>query len=337
MGCGASIAENCTYFESAGTEVGQCSLEVCPCSTGISQMRLDFTNFVVTGPSISTVTVGQSTAGVLNGKGIGYSFQTNCLTDTFSVRSSSGGGRYSPPTICGTNTNEHMYADMSDDDCNSLDFALGHTGVGATIPTRSFSIKVTQIACDSNLRAPQGCTQWYYGATTNTVRTFNYADKKGLHLANQNQNICIRQERGNCKICWSAQEATDFDVSGKFDTMKALVGTSKQLAGNSCCSYKTDGMGTKGYDCLLIPGALKTDLTPIGVAANAFGATMFCGQSKGLGTVKSGTASKTICSKTEPFRIQFVSDGIESLNEGKADAVPESSGFQLAYIMSAVC
>ena len=31
---------------------------------------------------------------------------------------------------------------MSDDDCNSLDFALGHTGVGATIPTRSFSIKV---------------------------------------------------------------------------------------------------------------------------------------------------------------------------------------------------
>ena len=123
-------------------------------------------------------------------------------------------------------------------------------------------------------------------------------------------------------------------------------------------------MGTKGYDCLLIPGALKTDLTPIGVAANAFGATMFCGQSKGLGTVKSGTASKTICcksvysascpnslyrfyeiilftfdilAKTEPFRIQFVSDGIESLNEGKADAVPESSGFQLAYIMSAVC
>ena len=35
-----------------------------------------------------------------------------------------------------------VYADMSDDDCNSLDFALGHTGVGATIPTRSFSIKV---------------------------------------------------------------------------------------------------------------------------------------------------------------------------------------------------
>ena len=119
-------------------------------------------------------------------------------------------------------------------------------------------------------------------------------------------------------------------------------------------------MGTKGYDCVLIPGALKSDATsPI---ATAIGATMFCGQSKGLGSKKSGDASKTVCcksvctfiqqnsfyqfyeiilfifkilAKTEPFRIQFVSDGIESLNEGKADGVTESSGFQLAYIMSA--
>ena len=35
-----------------------------------------------------------------------------------------------------------VYADMSDDKCNSLDFALGNTGLDATIPTRSFTIKV---------------------------------------------------------------------------------------------------------------------------------------------------------------------------------------------------
>ena len=28
-------------------------------------------------------------------------------TDTFSVRGNSGSGQNSPPTICGTNTNEH--------------------------------------------------------------------------------------------------------------------------------------------------------------------------------------------------------------------------------------
>ena len=35
-----------------------------------------------------------------------------------------------------------VYADMSDDECNSLDFMFGATGVQATIPTRSFTIKV---------------------------------------------------------------------------------------------------------------------------------------------------------------------------------------------------
>ena len=55
-------------------------------------------------------------------------------------------------------------------------------------------------------------------------------------------------------------------------------------------------MGTKGYDCVLIPGALKSDATsPIGTA---IGATMFCGQSKGLGSKKSGDASKTVCCKS---------------------------------------
>ena len=97
----------------------------------------------------------------------------NFSTDTFTVRSSSQSGQNSPPTICGTNTNEHselslflsfyindyedickpsnitwfsfeitVYADMNDDDCNSLDFALGTTGIDATIPTRTFNIKV---------------------------------------------------------------------------------------------------------------------------------------------------------------------------------------------------
>ena len=41
-----------------------------------------------------------------------------------------------------------------------------------------------------------------------------------------------------------------------------------------------------------------------------------------------------ILAKTEPFSIQFLSDAIEAANEGKVDGVTESSGFQLAYIMS---
>ena len=42
-----------------------------------------------------------------------------------------------------------------------------------------------------------------------------------------------------------------------------------------------------------------------------------------------------ILGKRTPFHLTFVSDQIESQKESLADGVPESSGFQLAFIMSA--
>lgn len=41
----------------------------------------------------------------------------------------------------------------------------------------------------SNL-APRGCTQFHFGTIMGMVNTFNFAS--GVHLANQNQNICVR-------------------------------------------------------------------------------------------------------------------------------------------------
>ena len=100
---------------------------------------------------------------------------------------------------------------MEDSQCNSLDFQLGTTGIDATLPTnRGWNIKVlallnlygicipispytlilisddfiqiTQIDCNSELRAPQGCTQWFYGSNSQDVRTFNFNAGQGLHL-----------------------------------------------------------------------------------------------------------------------------------------------------------
>ena len=97
------------YFYS----LGACSLEICPCSSGIcqvwwfqtlyfrcnlkifclkwltdflilfkfyTQMRLDFFQFVVTGPSTSTITQTGTVGGLLTPNiGIPYSLQTQCL------------------------------------------------------------------------------------------------------------------------------------------------------------------------------------------------------------------------------------------------------------------
>ena len=80
----------------------------------------------------------------------------------------------------------------ADEACNSLDFQFGNVARGITaIPTRSFSIRVTQYSCNYNNLAPSGCDQYFFGPTaTNQIASFNFAG--GRHLANQHQTVCIR-------------------------------------------------------------------------------------------------------------------------------------------------
>ena len=58
-----------------------------------------------------------------------------------------------------------------------------------------------------------------------------------------------------------------------------------------CCGYGSNGMGTNGFDCVMIPGAEKSVAPSTALAFNAF-----CGKSAGLVTVK-GMTAKTICCK----------------------------------------
>ena len=211
MGCGTTTSENTTYFEETSvSNTGGCSMEVCKCDTNICQIRLDFQTFVISGPSTDTTTVVEVLNGdvVIAAGGVDAAQAGRCLTDTFSV-----GNQRTVPSICGTNTGAHVYFDASES-CNTLDFQFGNDAVGiASVATRSFSIKVSQMACDDDNLPPQGCTQYYYGTSgTNQVRSFNFDG--GRHLADQHQVVCVRRESGNCRICWSADAATDVSVSG---------------------------------------------------------------------------------------------------------------------------
>ena len=78
------------------------------------------------------------------------------------------------------------------------------------------------------------------------------------------------------------------------------------LTQNQCCGYGTDGLGTNGYDCVVIPGALKSSEGAIQ------GRDKLCGRSKGLVTADTeDAAAATICSRQCPFSIQFLSDNYE--------------------------
>merc|ERR1711963_235015 len=292
-GCGSVSSENCTYFEVNGANSGDCNARICKCSSDICQMRLDFTNFVISGPSTISTSIGKIVGGSVGATGKEVSQKTTCATDSFSISNAP-----SVPTICGTLTGDHVYFDTTND-CHDLSFNFGQSAIGTTIPTRAFTIKVSQISCfDSVNRAPPGCTQWYRGNSgTGQLKTFNF--DQGIHLANQNQIMCVRRESGNCRICWYTAADTDVQLSGK--NTKTAKGVTKP---SSCCGYGADGMQTAGvYDCLIIPGALKA-------ADNAEAPSKNCGGGKGLVTV-TNEASKTICSKATPFRLEFISDAYE--------------------------
>jgi hypothetical protein len=54
----------------------------------------------------------------------------------------------------------------------------------------NLGFQITQISCYDANKAPAGCTQWFYGSTTGTINSYNYANL--VQLANQQQSICIR-------------------------------------------------------------------------------------------------------------------------------------------------
>jgi len=315
LSCGSTIAENNTYWESGGSEVGSCGVTICPCSTNICKLRLDFDSFTIAGPSTLTVTSVLLLNGQVVNEGTAtHSGATQCATDVFSV---SNPGGVAPPTICGSNSNEHMYVDSSDQ-CNELSMLLGTTAVGTTLPTRSWTIRVTQIECGSDNLPPAGCTQYFFGSDTGTVNTYNY--NGGFHLASQNQVQCIRREKGNCKICYAATALTDFSVSGSAIAAKFT---------QPCCSYGADGVAGY-YDCVIIDGISTTGGKLLGKTFNNV-----CGLG-GLGTKAeaiTANTQKTLCTKRQPFKLTFQSDDFENAENEVQKANPQI-GYKLAYTMS---
>ena len=69
------------------------------------QLRMDFSTFVIAGPTTLTTTVAKELGGSMGtAAGSPVNLATECLTDTFSMTGPAGSV---PPIICGTNSGEH--------------------------------------------------------------------------------------------------------------------------------------------------------------------------------------------------------------------------------------
>lgn len=277
---------------------GDCGLNVIPVSDDICMLRLDFTGFVISGPSTLTVhtgrrRLGQPTEALADAYLLqGVNWATNCFTDSFYVQGASPSSN--PPVICGTNTGHHMYVEADVDRGNKLMFHFADMatvvpaitrGIG-TLATRTWDITISHIECTSLTLPPVGCTKYFWNAAGRAnLNNYNFVTGDALasiHLASQHERMCIRRERGKCVGCFSAA-AGDFDVSGGNEQT-----ASHFTIANACCGYLTqqaivdvaaanaeangDGNaagGQYGWDCVIIPGAYFLTNTNAGVTDEA--------------------------------------------------------------------
>ena len=81
-----------------------------------------------------------------------------------------------------------------------------------------------------------------------------------------------------------------------------VLKNNRQILLRDALTIDYKGTKTMGYDCVMIPGAVQEDLTPLQSAAGGgktIRASHFCGNEIGLGgTKKVGAAAKTVCSKS---------------------------------------
>jgi len=213
--CGATVKQNLTYLiQDVTTNPGliSCPYTICPISKAVNRIRLDLNKFTIAGPVAHADQTGAAANTLNTGSSVG-----DCAIDTFVV--SSGGGGKSSPVICGTNSNQHIYVDTDGENCITASFVFG----GDTLE-REYDIRVLQYDTTNQMGGPQGCLQYFLGATEpphgGIITSFNWQFRfvndgdpttapvldvqNTIHLSNQNYDICVRRTAGACAICWAA-------------------------------------------------------------------------------------------------------------------------------------
>ena len=262
--CGGSSSTNNTYLEQTTTTVAaSCSYTICPISTDICGIRIEFETFVMAGASSSTFTKG------------------DCVDDSLVVSSP---GAPAAPRVCGTLSGQHMYLPYASS-CHTFTASIGATD---TSTSRSWSMRVAQIECTNPLLPPSGCLQYMTG-TTGYIQSFGWNGNDAgttvstaAHQNNQRYSICFRREEGYCSMEYSTPAAA-FSVGGD----SSIAGQS--LFGDLACFE----------DYLQIPDIYQAPTTSTATATVTVVGSRICGRAWTQFPSPSTTAS-TLVSEYSP-------------------------------------
>ncbi|XP_059097095.1 uncharacterized protein LOC131891508 isoform X2 [Tigriopus californicus] len=263
---GGIVTENSTMLQSplarAGVTDGMTiPFQVNRPSSDVCFLRLDLESFVIMGPADTMETEG------------------GVCVDTFTATSKSG-----PITICGTNSGQHIFVDFGSNTQSTLTFSFGTTP-GGTMAMREWRIRVDQISCLAMNTPPTGCIQ-YHTSLIGQIQTFNFEGSNG-HLANQRQNVCIRQASGYCCV--------EYQVCPTTDTFSLdETPTPQSFSEGNCVAMPSDFVVIPGSSgsCSENPG------TPL--------RSRYCGAF--FNFAKDQLSNGIVCDCTPPFSVVFVTD-----------------------------
>merc|ERR1712183_1145410 len=257
-----------------------CSFTINKVSEDVCQLRLDFQTF--SGFVVDTTSAA--------------------CTDSFAVTGQTG---KNPPTICGTNTGYHMYAEFGALATDSAQITLTY-GTAGISTEKTFNILARQISCTATWRAPTDCVQYFTGASGN-VKNYNF----GQLLLGQYYTNCIRTEKGRCGILWKTSSTT-----GPDPFLILAPSTTVVHAGTSPSNLCPSGF-------VHIPSLSMDGINsiPVPLGLQAFQSFM-CGNIWGV--EGQGTAASLV-SRVQPFTLGVYSHATT------AQPAATSTGFSLDY------
>ena len=180
------------------------------------------------------------------------------------------------PRICGQNTGQHVYVNFN----GNAAITIAMESTGSFGYNRHWHFKLTQIPCDSAMRAPAGCLQYWTdedSGSTGPIRSFNYGSMPSSQtnsigvqgtrqLANTRYGICIRSGANKCSISYSlpSSDPYAFSVTGDVGAVDPTLLGTDVLQSQACTSdyviipYPTQGGATLPSDRFCGLGFVET-------------------------------------------------------------------------------
>jgi len=325
--CGATTRENCTYLSQDmsatpardSDDSRSCSYTICPVTSDVRRIRLELTAFVIEGPFAPALdgAAGATAAGATadTGTAIGQ-----CRGDQFVAATGLG----SSPIICGTNAGQHMILDTDGTMCVKAMFTFSTSGN----VQRSYRIHNVQFGGNNDMGGPAGCLQYYTGEM-GTVNSFNWNGiAAGVHLANQDYDVCIRQRADACRICWAPITTGTFGgaiAQGSFGVSNGASGAAAPKGGVGAGCDEAANAKSNDFVTILGGNPAATNLVDANLGVGEGGSDVFCGRYFS-NVAAGGVTDVTICSRVTPFRLGVHLDDFEAVGAaGVAGALGQAN------------